>query len=112
MATQSKDSEKTAMFTKASGRINSKHVIVCLLLLAALLGVTVAAAAHTHLKQDIHEGQCALCMSYAQIVAVCAVVVVALLLALATQDRVFEHESAPSVLWIPPAQRVRPPPFA
>jgi hypothetical protein len=105
------ESGETCMSTKAPERGARKHIIVCLLLLAALLGMSVAAASHIHQKADSNEGQCVICMSCAQMVAVCTTVVVAFLLALVTNEPVFEHESEFLTAWIPPAQRVRPPPI-
>jgi len=101
------------MFSSYSSRVSRKHLFVCLLVLAALLGMTVAAAAHVHPGLNDHEGQCALCMSCAQMVAVCVAVVVALLLGMVKDGSfVFACESQVPSTWIPPAQRVRPPPFA
>ncbi len=99
------------MSTPAQNRVVRPHIVVCLLLLAALLCVSVVAASHMHLKQDVHEGQCALCMSCAQMVAVCTAIVVAFLLAFLKQEQVFLREQEPLATWISPALRVRPPPF-
>ena len=101
------------MLTGTPERVTRKHIVLCLLLLVALLGMSIVAAAHTHQTADVREGQCAVCMSCAQMVAVCAVVVVALLLlAPETEAPVFTRESRRLAIWIPPAQRVRPPPIA
>ena len=109
----SREAEKNCMLTGAPTRMARKHIVLCLLLVVALLGMSIAAAAHTHNKPDVHEGQRAVCMSCAQMVAVCAVVVVALLsLASKTEPSVFTSESKRLTIWIPPAQRVRPPPIA
>jgi cytochrome bd-type quinol oxidase subunit 2 len=101
------------MLTKAPERVSRKYILVCLLLLVALLGMSIAAAAHTHQKADVHEGQCAVCMSCAQMVAVCTVMVVALLsLTVVTEAAVSQREPRRVPVWVSPAQRVRPPPFA
>ena len=102
------------MLTRTPERMPRKHTVLCLLLLVAVLGMSIMAAAHTHQKADVHEGQCAVCMSCAQMVSTCAVVVIGLLLLLVTETEasVFAHESRRIAIWIPPAQRVRPPPFA
>jgi hypothetical protein len=89
-----------------------RHVFVCLLLLVALLGLSIAAAAHFHAKQDADQGQCALCMSCAQIVAVCTVAILAFLLMPVTEEPRTRPESRALTSWIPPSQRVRPPPTA
>jgi cytochrome bd-type quinol oxidase subunit 2 len=109
---QTRESEKTGMQIGSPERATRKHIVMCLLLLVALFGMSIAAAAHTHQKADIHEGQCAVCMSCAQMVAVCAVVVVGLLsLASETEAPVFAREPQRPAIWIPPSQRVRPPPI-
>jgi cytochrome bd-type quinol oxidase subunit 2 len=100
------------MYTRAPERIARKHFVWCLLLLVAVLVMSVAAASHIHQQRDIHEGQCALCMTSAQMVAVCVAVVVAFLLTIRTDRPVIERESVFLTAWIPPAQRVRPPPIA
>jgi hypothetical protein len=93
-------------------RTTGKHLFVCLLLLAALLGAGIAAAAHIHMGQDVHEGQCALCMSCAQMVAVCIAFVVALLMISRSNESLVLSESKLLPVWIPLTQRVRPPPVA
>ena len=99
------------MPARAPERIARKHILLCVLLLVALLGMSIAAASHIHQGSDVHEGQCALCMSCAQMVAVCAAVMVAFLLALKKDEPFFERETEFVAAWIPPAQRVRPPPI-
>jgi uncharacterized membrane protein len=98
------------MLTRVQERVERKHIVVCLLLLFALLGMSVASASHIHRQTDVHEGQCAMCISCAHMVAVCAAVVVALMLALVKDESVFACEFDCLTTWIPPAQRVRPPP--
>jgi cell division protein FtsW (lipid II flippase) len=103
------EAEETSMSMRMPKRADRKHLVVCLLLLLALLGMSVAMASHIHQKADTNESQCVLCMSCAQMVAVCTVVVLALLFTLVKEETFFEHESNVFVAWIAPIQRVRPP---
>ena len=107
---ETEEADTTTMFARLSKPTTLRHLLVCLLLLVALLSMSIVTASHFHTDQDAHEGQCALCMSCAQMVAYCVAAILLFFISLKTYEAVFEHESVLLLTWIPPSQRVRPPP--
>ncbi len=98
------------MPTRDPRRTARGHFVLCLLLFAALLGMSVAAAAHVHTDSGVHDAQCALCMTCGHLVAVSAAIVLSLFVSAPEREWTAGAEPHWASRWLPPAQRVRPPP--